>query len=59
MPYPYEVATSDVKINAILVTVDSDTKKSNCIERITIDAGYEESTNYDSDDGKPEYFNNF
>lgn len=59
MPYPYEVATGDVKINAILVTVDSDTKKSKRIERIVIDAGYEESTNYDSDDGKPEYFNNF
>lgn len=59
MPYPYEIATGDVKINAILVTVDSGTKKAECIERIKIDAGYEETTNYDSDDGKPEHFNNF
>ena len=58
MPFPFEIATGDVKMNAILVTVDSGTKKAERIERIKIDAEGEDSTRYDSDDGKPEYFNN-
>jgi metallophosphoesterase (TIGR00282 family) len=59
MPFPYDVATGDVKINGILVTVDSGTKKTEHIERIRINADYEETTNYDSDDGKPDYYSNF
>jgi len=59
MPFPFEVATDDVKINAILVTVDSSTKAAERIERIKIDSDLRESTSYDSDDGKPEHFNNF
>jgi len=58
MPYPFEIATGDVKMSAILVTVDSSTKKADRIERVRIDADSEETTRYDSDDGKPEYFNN-
>jgi len=58
MPFPFEIATGDVKMNAILVTVDSNTKKAESIKRIRIDAETKESTGYDSDDGKPEYFNN-
>jgi metallophosphoesterase (TIGR00282 family) len=58
MPFPFEIATGDVKMNAILVTVDSNTKKAEDIRRIRIDAETKESTGYDSDDGKPEYFNN-
>ncbi|HUS71640.1 MAG TPA: TIGR00282 family metallophosphoesterase [Sedimentisphaerales bacterium] len=58
MPYPFEIATGDVKMSAILVTVDSSTKKAERIERVRIDADSEETTRYDSDDGKPEYFNN-
>jgi hypothetical protein len=58
MPFPFEIATGDVKINAILVTVDSNTKKAERIERIRIDAETEERVIYDQDDGKPEYFNN-
>ena len=58
MPYPFEVATEDVKISAVLVTVDSITKKAEHIERIKIDADCEEKENYDSDDGRCEYFNN-
>jgi calcineurin-like phosphoesterase len=46
-----------VKINGIIVTVDSGTRKADHIERLRIDAEYEDKTNYDSDDGKPEYFN--
>ena len=59
MPFSYQVATGDVKINGIIVSVDSATKKAESIERIRIDAGYEETANYDPDDGKPEYYNTF
>ncbi|MHC4665396.1 MAG: TIGR00282 family metallophosphoesterase [Planctomycetota bacterium] len=59
MPFPFEIATGDVKMNAILVNVDSGTKKAERIERIRIDAEREDAKNYDGDDGRPEYFNNF
>jgi metallophosphoesterase (TIGR00282 family) len=58
MPVPFEIATGDVKMDAILVAVDSNGKKAERIERIKIDAELQDSTSYDSDDGKPEYFNN-
>ncbi|GAF77463.1 unnamed protein product, partial [marine sediment metagenome] len=58
MPFPFEIATDDVKMNAILVTVDSNSKEAERIKRIRIDSKSEDSTGYDSDDGKPEYFNN-
>jgi metallophosphoesterase (TIGR00282 family) len=58
MPFPFEVATGDVKMDAILATIDSNTKKAERIERISIIAEQEETKSYDSDDGKPEYFNN-
>jgi hypothetical protein len=44
-------------MSAILVTVDSNTKKAELIERIKIDAEFEDSTRYDSDDGKPDHLN--
>jgi hypothetical protein len=58
MPVPFEIATGDVKMDAILVTVDSNTKQAERIERIKIESELKDSTNYDSDDGKPEHFNN-
>jgi metallophosphoesterase (TIGR00282 family) len=62
MPFPYEIATDDVRLNAILVTVDSNTKKAENIKRIRIDSASGHSSTaeapYDSDDGKPEYLNN-
>ena len=58
MPFPFEIATGDVKMNAILVTVDSNTKKAERIKRIRIDTESEDLMRYDSDDGRPEYFNN-
>ncbi len=58
MPYPFEVATEDVRINGIVVTIDSNTKQADSIERIRVDADIEEGSNYDSDDGRPEYYNN-
>ena len=58
MPVPFEVATEDVKMNGIIVTVDSNTKKAESIERITVKAELEDMSSYDSDDGRPEYLNN-
>ncbi len=59
MPFPFEIATGDVKISAILATIDSNTKRAEHIERVRIDAEAEEDkTIYDSDDGRPEYLNN-
>jgi 2',3'-cyclic-nucleotide 2'-phosphodiesterase len=59
MPVPFEVATEDVKMNGILVTVDSSTKKAERIERIRINADVTDADRYDSDDGRPEYYANF
>ncbi len=59
MPVPFEVATGDVKINGIIVTVDSLSKKAERIERIRVDSAAVDTTRYDTDDGKPEYYNNF
>ena len=58
MPFPFQIATGDVKMNGILVTVDSNSKQAERIERITVEARLEDNQSYDSDDGKPEYFNN-
>jgi hypothetical protein len=55
MPFPYEIATGDVRMNGVLVTVDSNTKQAERIERIRVDAGFEEETTYDSDDGRPDH----
>ncbi len=59
MPYPFEVATDDVRLNGIIVTVDSNTKQADRIERICVKADFKDEKNYDNDDGRPEYFNNF
>ena len=58
MPYPFEIATGEVKMNGVLVTVDSNTRKAEHIERIRIDTETEDTKTYDSDDGKPDYLNN-
>jgi calcineurin-like phosphoesterase len=58
MPFPFEIATGDVKISSILVTVDSNTKRAEHIERVMIEAETEDSKIYDQDDGRPEYLNN-
>lgn len=59
MPCPFEVATDDVRMNGIVVTVDSNTRTAERIERISVKAEFKDESNYDQDDGKPEYFNNF
>jgi metallophosphoesterase (TIGR00282 family) len=57
-PFPFEVASDDVRISGILVTVDSNTKKAEHIERIDIAAEFIDSKTIDADDGRPEHFNN-
>ncbi len=59
MPFPFEIATRDVRMSAILVRVDSNTKVAESIERVQIIEDVSEDLSYDSDDGKPEYFNGF
>ena len=58
MPIPFEIATGDARINGVLVTVDSNTKHAERIERVRVNGDYEDTTRYDSDDGRPEYYNN-
>ena len=58
MPIPFEIATDDVRMNAILVTIDTLSKRAEHIERVRLDADHTDSLAYDSDDGKPEYLNN-
>ena len=58
MPMPYEIADKDVRINAILVTVDSNSKKAEHIERVCLKAEFDDNATYDSDDGKPDRLNN-
>jgi 2',3'-cyclic-nucleotide 2'-phosphodiesterase len=60
MPYAFEIASEDVRINGIIVTIDSHTKKAEHIERVVIceEASGDEQI-YDSDDGKPDYINGF
>ena len=36
LPIPFEIAENDIRISAILVSVDSNTKKAERIERITV-----------------------
>jgi len=59
MPFSFEVATGDVKINGIVVTAESNGKRAQSIERVRIDAEMTETVNYDSDDGRAEYHNTF
>lgn len=57
MPSPFEIATDDVQINGILLTLDSHSQQAEHIERFRAHA-HGEAVQYDSDDGKPEYLNN-
>jgi 2',3'-cyclic-nucleotide 2'-phosphodiesterase len=61
MPVPFEVASGDVRINGILVTVDSYSKRAESIKRMCVvaPAGTEDTVTYDADDGKPEHFTAF
>lgn len=60
MPFPFDIAAGDVRISAILVTVDSHTKKAEQIRRLVIPEDADGDTlAYDSDDGRPDICNGF
>jgi 2',3'-cyclic-nucleotide 2'-phosphodiesterase len=59
MPVPFEIATGDVRLNAAIVTVNTHTRQAEAIERLRVDAETQDDGGYDSDDGRPEYFNAF
>jgi metallophosphoesterase (TIGR00282 family) len=59
MPCPFEVATDDLRINGIIVTIDSSTKKAEKIQRLEFKDPHSDAVGYDSDDGKPDFSNDF
>jgi hypothetical protein len=59
MPFPFDVATGDVRINAVLIRVDSNTKAAESIERLNVSADIHDTVTYDTDDGKPEPYSSF
>jgi metallophosphoesterase (TIGR00282 family) len=58
MPVPFEIATEDVRMNAIIVTVDVPSRRAQRIERLSIRSDQADSVPYDDDDGRPDYYNN-
>ncbi len=56
MPYPFEVATEDLRISAIEVTYDTQLRRAEQIERLQISESSHDLAGYDSDDGRPEYY---
>ena len=52
MPIPYSIATDDLRLNGVIVTVDSHTGKASAIERICVRGEYDDQGPYDNDDGK-------
>jgi len=57
MPFAFEIAKNDIRINGIVVTVDASSKKAEHIERLRLEKQYHEESAYDSDNGKPQYLN--
>jgi len=58
MPYPFSIASGDVQINGIIVTVDSNTKVAEKIERVRIKSDIQDGSTYDADDGRNENLSN-
>jgi len=59
MPCPFEVATDDLRINGIIVTIDSSTKKAEKILRLEFKDPHSDTVGYDADDGKPDFNGDF
>ena len=56
MPFPYSIATGDIRLNGILVTVDVHSGRAVHIERLCRRTETESSVIYDNDDGKPDNY---
>lgn len=54
MPYPFEIATGDVRMNGILLRIDSITRGAESIERVQLRQESPQHEGYDQDDGRPE-----
>lgn len=59
MPFPFEIATGDVRISSVVVTVDSHSKMAERIERVQVFEDNSDDIGYDSDDGKPDHHTGF
>ncbi len=59
MPYPFEVATDDLRISGIEVAWDSQIRMAEHIERVQIRESSSNLASYDSDDGRPEIYHDF
>ena len=61
MPFPFGVATKDIRISGIITTIDSNSKQAEKITRIQVCEEGQNSSNtgYDSDDGKMEPLSGF
>ncbi|HAL45929.1 MAG: metallophosphoesterase [Planctomycetes bacterium GWF2_42_9] len=59
MPCPFEVATDDLRISGVIVTIESATKKAEKISRFEFKDTTSDSIGYDADDGKPDFSNDF
>jgi metallophosphoesterase (TIGR00282 family) len=59
MPCPFEIATEDVRLNGIILTIDSGTKKCEKISRFEFRDNSTDTAGYDSDDGRPDFNNGF
>lgn len=57
MPYTYAVATGDVRVSGVIMTIDSNSQKAESIRRISI-SDQVDNQNYDSDDGQPGHYDN-
>ena len=54
MPYPFSIATEDVRMNAVVVTVDSHTGRASAIERLCVCGEHREPGVYEQADGRPD-----
>jgi metallophosphoesterase (TIGR00282 family) len=59
MPFPFELAGGDVRMSGVMVTVDSNSKQAERIERVEMREAGEADTSYTSDDGRAEPLNGF
>lgn len=58
-PCSFGIATHDVRLDGIIVTVDSNSKRAERIERVQIFDDAEDGQAYDNDEGRGESFNGF
>lgn len=61
MPFPFSIATKDVRISGIIATIDSNSKHAEKITRIQVceEGSAGNNASYDSDDGKMEPLSGF